>query len=131
MNVLKKLITEFELCPRLCFIDKSPGSTLADELQPALYNARVQSAVDYLQDSLPTFAIVEKVALASKESQQGIILMEKGRFYGMGYGPANTTYDNIDKIKEHITHYPETDYIRGLIYDYANKHPGKRISVRC
>ena len=129
MNVLKRLITDFALCPRLCFIDKSPGTTLADEMQPDLYNARVQSAIEYLHNSLPTFAIVEKVAMPTKETQHGIILMEKGRFYGMGYGPVNTTYDKIDKIKEQITHYPETDYIRGLIYDYANKHPGKRMEV--
>ena len=127
--VLKKLIEEFELCPRLCFIDKTPGSTIADQISSTVYNERVSKAICHLKATLPSFAIVEE--LSSKESKQskGIILMEKGRFLGMGYGPANISYSSIANVKQHITQYPENDYIRSLVYQYATKHPGKKIDL--
>jgi DNA polymerase-3 subunit epsilon len=127
LNLLKELIGNFKLCPKLCYVDVSPGSTLADELNCTEYNERVQNAVQHLKSSLPSFAVVEEVALPKKEDKQGIILMEKGRFYGMGYAPANISYAHIDDVKKHITQYPESEYIRGLVYQYASKYPQRKL----
>ncbi|MGI8634038.1 MAG: exonuclease domain-containing protein, partial [Segetibacter sp.] len=84
LNLLKQLIEQFELCARLCYVDVTHGPTLADDLSAVEYNRRVSNAVEHLKSSLPSFAVVEDVALPKKEDKQGIILMEKGRFYGMG-----------------------------------------------
>lgn len=127
LSLLKKLIAEFDLCARLCYVDVSPGPSLAVQLQPHDYNERVNKAMEYLKTALPSFAVIEDVALPKKEDQQGIILMEKGRFYGMGYVPANVTYTHIDDFKKHITQYPESDYIRGLVYQYATKYPQRKV----
>ena len=127
MSVLKQLVENFELCPRLCFIDKTPGPTLADEVRSPAYNERVQSAINHLKTTLPTFAIVEQLSVPNNNNPQGIILMEKGRFYGMGYAPANISYSLIENVKQHVTPYPESDYIRGLMYQYVSKHPGRKI----
>ena len=127
MSVLKQLVENFELCPRLCFIDKTAGPTLADEVRSPAYNERVQSAVNHLKTTLPTFAIVEQLSVPHNNNPQGIILMEKGRFYGMGYAPANISYSLIENVKQHVIPYPESDYIRGLMYQYVSKHPGRKI----
>lgn len=130
LNLLKKLIEEFDLCARLCFVDVSPGPTLAEELSFEEYNERVNNAIRYLDSSLPSFAVVEDVALPKKEDKQGIILMEKGRFYGMGYLPANVSCTCLNEVKQHVTQYPESDYIRGLVYQYASKYPNRKIELR-
>lgn len=129
-NLLKGLIQDFNLCPRLCYIDISPGSSIVDEekLSVPVYNSRVTSALEYLVNSLPTFAVVENVELPKKEDKQGIILMEKGRFYGMGYVPANLSARHPDELKPHLTAYPENGYIRGLVYQYATKYPERKVT---
>jgi DNA polymerase-3 subunit epsilon len=127
LNILKQLIQQFELCPRLCYVDTSAGATLAEQLTAIDYNERVKNAVEYLKSSLPSFAVVEEVTLPKKEEKQSIILMEKGRFYGMGYVPANVSCTHIDDFKQHITQYPESEYIRGLVYQYATKYPHRKV----
>jgi len=129
LNLLKKLIEEFELCAKLCFVDVSPGVTLAEQLSPEEYNERVNKAITYLRSSLPSFAVVEDIVLPKKEYKQGIILMEKGSFYGMGYLPPNVSCTHIDEVKKHVTQYPESDYIRGLVYQYASKYPQRRVEL--
>ncbi len=129
LNLLKQLIEQFELCSRLCYVDVSPGPTLADEVSSKEYNERVSKAIGHLKGSLPSFAVVEDVALPKTEDKQGIILMEKGRFYGMGYVPANTSFTHIDEYKKHLTQYPESEYIRGLVYQYAIKNPQRRVEL--
>lgn len=129
-KLLRTLITDFNLCPKLCFIDTSPGSSLVDQekLSVPEYNSRVSSALQYLVNSLPTFAVVQQVTLPRKDDKQGIILMEKGRFYGMGYVPANISVSNPDELKAHLTPYPENGYIRGLVYQHATKYPETKVT---
>ena len=103
MNVLKRLVEDFELCPRLCFIDKTPGTTLADEMTFEQYNQRVDTAINHLKATLPTFAVVEKLSVPENNHSHGIILMEKGCFYGMGYSSVNVSSSNIEHIKQQVT----------------------------
>lgn len=125
INLLKQLIEQFKLCPKLCFVDLTGGLTLADELCASEYNQRVSDAVAHLKTSLPSFVVIEDVALPKKEDRRGIILIDKGRFYGMGYAPVNISVSHLDDYKKHVTEYPESDYIRGLVYQYASKNPHK------
>lgn len=129
-QLLKKMIVEFNLCPKLCFIDKSTGQSLVEEesITAEVYNQRVADALNYLKEALPSFAVVENVESQKKEKKQGIILVEKGRFYGMGYVSADVTMKGVDDVKPHITAYPENGYIRGLVYSYASKFPDRKIS---
>lgn len=129
-NLLKKLINGFELCPRLCFVDQSAGVSLVEEysLSPEVYNKRVDDAFEYLMNALPSFAVVENIMAPKKEEKKGIILIEKGRFYGMGYVSPDVSYKGVEDLKPHITAYPENGYIRGLVYSYASKFPERKIA---
>lgn len=127
-TLLKKLINEFDLCPKLCFIDVSPGPSLVEtnDLCCEVYNSRVAAAISHLRNSLPSFAVIENMWLMKQESK-GIVLMENGRFTGMGYVPPHVNVTNLNEVRQHITPYPENGYIRGLVYSYATKHPERRV----
>jgi DNA polymerase III subunit epsilon len=127
-NRLHKLIREFDLDPRLCFVDKSPmleGAENALPLDaPEIYNQRVQLALSSLQQQLPTYAVIGE---GREPNEQSFILMEQGRFLGMGYVPFDVSVSCADDLKTYATVYPETDYIRGMISQYVQKWPGKKV----
>lgn len=90
----------------------------------AAYNNRVEEAIEYLQKLLPTFAVVDDRYDADGRS---CILIEKGRFYGMGYMPGDANVYSAEDLKTYLQVYPENDYIRGLVYQYVQKRPEKKV----
>jgi DNA polymerase-3 subunit epsilon len=142
-NILWKLIRQFELCPRLCFIEKGEGpcqgvkehychGACEHKEPPEIYNQRVQQAVEGLIQSLPTFTLVDD---GRHPEEKSCILVEQGRFYGMGYLPADQAWGrensavDTSELKAFLTRYPENDYMRGLVYQYAEQWPYKRINL--
>ena len=134
-NLLRKLVREFKLCPKLCYLQSShidcqgvPEQSClgACELkEPAAeYNSRVTSCIKFLHKELPTFALLDN---GVQQDEQSCILMEKGRFYGMGYLPTDIAISTVDVLKSYITPYTENDYIRGLVYQHAEKYPDKKV----
>jgi DNA polymerase-3 subunit epsilon len=134
-RLLNKLIRQFNLCPKLCFLQTNDDTCTGiieqychgacnKQESPGDYNARLQNAVEYLEKMLPTFAVLDT---GKHASEQSCILIEKGKFYGMGYVPVNFSVNSLETLKEQITPYPENDYIRGLIYQYAEHRPEKKI----
>ena len=133
-NLLKKLCEQFQLCPKLCFLQSGSIKCVGMEENlcfgaceqkefPHQYNDRVKQCIDYLNRELPTFALMDN---GLQQTEQSCILMEKGRFYGMGYLPGDITAHTIDELKNYLTPYSENDYIRGLVYQYAAKFPHKK-----
>jgi DNA polymerase-3 subunit epsilon len=88
------------------------------------YNHRVLEATDYLEKLLPTFAVMDDRSDAEGRS---CILIEKGRFYGMGYMPNDAAVYSAEELKSYLQVYPENDYIRGLVYQYVQKRPEKKL----
>ena len=126
---LNRLIRDFNLDPRLCFVDKSAvveGSvdSIVSVDPPPVYNERVQLAINSLQQQLPTYAVVDD---GRDPGEQSFILMEQGKFCGMGYVPADISVSNAEDLKTYATMYPESDYIRGMIHQYVQRWPGKRV----
>jgi DNA polymerase-3 subunit epsilon len=72
---------------------------------------------------LPSFIIRDRGRDSSEES---CILIENGRFYGMGYLDKSLQIQDLETLKEQLTVYPENDYMRGLVYSFAEKWPGKK-----
>ena len=134
-NLLKKLVNEFELCPKLCFLqsvniecqsflEKKCKGACEQKESVEKYNARVNECIHHLENELPSFALVEE---GLEESEQSCILVEKGKFYGMGYLPEEINIKQIDELKTYLTPYTENDYIRGMIFQYAERYPYKKI----
>jgi len=135
-QLVKQLIQRFTLCPKLCFMQTAPGPCTGTEeaaclgacehREPAAaYNKRVGEALEWLEEWLPSFAVVDA---GHERDEQSCILMEKGKFYGMGYIPAGVGITSREELKTYLTRYPENDYIRGLVYQYVERYPNKKVS---
>lgn len=136
-RLLKKVCEQFQLCPRLCYLQPSSITCTAmatekclgaceNKEPPEQYNARVNQCIHYLNLQLPTFALFDS---GLNHPEQSCILMEKGRFYGMGYLPGDCCANTLEDLKNYLTPYNENDYIRGLIYEHAAKYPHKKIPL--
>lgn len=125
-NRLRNLVTKFELCPKLCFLQTDPQCVgrqehyckgACDKEESAeLYNQRVLDAIRSLQEEQPSYIIMGN---GRGVGEQSCILMEKGRFYGMGYLTRDIAVTSVELLKDHLTQYPENDYIQNLIRSYA------------
>ncbi|MEP7277129.1 MAG: exonuclease domain-containing protein [Bacteroidota bacterium] len=122
--LLKKMIDEFELNAALCFVTKSTETGTATEAAVA-YNQKVMQAIRSLQEQLPTFLVCD-----GEDENANYFLMERGCFAGMGPLPKKLLQEeNLAAIRENITRYPDNDYVRGLVYQFAEKNPGKKIKI--
>ena len=124
--LLKNMADEFELNPKLCYLDKTILSQKDIEFldPPAKYNGKVKLALQALEKQLPTFAIVDE-GLTKEEKLY--LLIERGSFWGMGYLSAKERIKNLFELKEKIVPYADNDFIRNSIYSYAAANPSKRI----
>ena len=134
-SLLRKLVTEFDLCPKLCFLQSSnikcqsllekKCKGACEQLETAEeYNSRVFQCIDHLETELPTFALVDN---GLEHEEQSCILVEKGKFYGMGYLPSEANIQQLEDVKNYLTPYIENDYIRGIIFKYAERFPYKKV----
>jgi len=137
-TLLRKLIREWDLCPKLCFVQTSDGpcegmkegfckGACDHKESAAQYNLRVDNAVESLMKSLPSFTLLDQ---GRHPDEKSCILVEKGKLYGMGYLPADSQIPDAVELKSYLTPYPENDYMRGLVYQHAARWPNKKIDLR-
>jgi DNA polymerase-3 subunit epsilon len=131
-SILRKIIKQFNLCPRLCFmqtdLDKCQGieegycfGACEQKECPAEYNARVNEAIESLQ-AKPSFAIIEDGLHADERS---CVLVLRGKFYGMGYLPYDIPIAQPAELRDLMTPYKPNNYINNLVNSYAAKFPSK------
>ncbi len=130
-NILTKLIESYGLCPKLCFIQTNNDLCINGEAcactgneKAENYNSKIIAAIKELKQALPTFAIRDE---GRNDEEHSCILIEEGRFYGMGYVSHYFDADNIHQLKNTLTPYQGNDYIRNLVINYAAKHPQKKV----
>lgn len=138
-NLLHKLVRNFNLCPELCSITgctHEAGDEINEEdgipycwaSQGVMkYNEQVRSALNKVEEYLPSFIIKDK---GRHEAEQSCIWVEKGRFYGMGYIDAYADINSQEDIKNLLTPYKVNHYMLQLIYNYAEKYPYKVMQIR-
>lgn len=127
-QILKSLVDKFNLCAKMCFIDVSAGATLVEQLGelPTTYNKRVNAAITYLESQLPTYVIREDDV---NSDEQSCILVEKGKFVGMGKVPKEAEFLNVATVKPLMEQMPENSFVRNLVYQYAQKFPERRMDI--
>ncbi|PAW93728.1 DNA polymerase III subunit epsilon [Mucilaginibacter sp. MD40] len=132
-NLLHNLIETFGLCPKLCFIQKNDQPCIGSNVgqcacegneQPDVYNSKVLAALEQLKQALPTFAIRDE---GRTDDEHSCILIEEGRFYGMGYISHYYNADNLQALKNYLTPYPGNDYIRNMVTGYADRFPQRKV----
>lgn len=128
ITVLRNLADRFGIDHRLCKYGvvnegemhyRPDNSNLPDV---DAHNTLVEEALDYIDTSRPSFAIVDK---GRSKDERSCIWVEKGHFYGMGYIPADIGFADPSDIKEYVTQYKSNQYIMQLLYSFAQKYPGK------
>jgi DNA polymerase III subunit epsilon len=127
-TLLRKLIRDFDLCPRLCFMrastepcdDHCHGACEKKETN-SQYNDRVMLALESLNHQ-PSFAIVDRGLNADESS---CILVENGKLYGMGYFSADVQIHDVESLKEHLQLYKDNSVISNLVMSYAARFPSK------
>ena len=126
--LLKKMVAQFDLNARLCFIDKTPFTKKEDEAlePPGIYNLKIKKALDALSENLSTFVLVDE---GIKEEEKLCLLVERGSFWGMGYLPKSFPIGSSGELKHLLNPYTDNDYIRNNIYAYAEANPHKRIQL--
>ncbi|MBY0536714.1 MAG: GIY-YIG nuclease family protein [Chitinophagaceae bacterium] len=137
-QLLRSLIKEFHLCNKLCFMqsgdidcvgleEKTCKGACVQQESSEKYNKRVMKALEFMNENLPTFAVLDE---GNQANELSCILIEKGRFIGMGYLPSELEVLDVEEIKKHIVLYPENDYIRGLVYSFIEKSPHKKRELK-
>ncbi len=117
-RALWKLVKEFELHPTLCFLD----NTVPNELpEVTSYNQSVNTAIQWISTQKETYLIRDK---------DSYVLIEEGRFYGMGQITNEIDTTAIENIKSQLTEYPENEVIRSMIRNYTDKFPAKVVRMR-
>ena len=130
--ILRKMIKEYQLCPKLCFMQTDTGTCegikegyckgACDQKEKvAKYNYRVLEAIESLQTKA-SFAIIEEGLQAEEQS---CILVIKGKFYGMGYISTDVQVNDLETLQSLLTPYKQNSYISNLINSYAAKFPHK------
>jgi DNA polymerase III subunit epsilon len=133
---LRNVIAQYELCPKLCFLEKGPGpctgiekktckGACTGEEETSVYNKRVKGAIAEMHD-VSSYVIVDK---GLEDTERSCILVDKGKFFGMGYLPCDYTVVNADDIKEYLTSYRGNNYIRNLLTGHKEKFPSAIIDL--
>jgi len=127
--MLKKIVHQFDLNEKLCFIDKSRFTNQDYEnLESAsIYNLKIAKMLAALEQKLPTFAVVDS---GRNEQEKLCLLIERGCFWGMGYLPSTMQLSSAKEIKNLLVPYQDNDTIRKSIYSFAMQYPHKRVSLQ-
>lgn len=126
MVLLRKMLEEFGLNEKLCFLNKLSFDTADKELVGSvkLYNKKVTKAIKALNKQLPTFAVLDAGIRANEKL---CLLIEKGCFWGMGYLPSSLSVVSSNELKEFLQPYQDNDTIRNSIYSFVEAYPEKKL----
>jgi DNA polymerase-3 subunit epsilon len=129
-GVLRKLMKEFSLCPKLCFMQTSNDQCVGimeehcfgacEKTEPFdAYNQRVLKAIASLTQR-PSYVVLDK---GLSDQELSCIMVVQGSFFGMGYLPKNITDINRKAIEEYIQPYKENSFIRNLLNSFYTNNP--------
>jgi len=98
-------------------------SGTASNTYPEAYNNKVEKAIVSLQESQPSYFILDRGRPGLEE--KSCILVENGCFYGMGYIAADQEITDAEALRECINRYPDNHYMMELITQFTSKYPYK------
>ncbi len=119
-RTLWKLVKEHQLHPALCFLNKERGN-LSSLPEIKQYNQNVLKALASLKAEMKTYLL--------NDGEDGYILIEEGKFYGLATLKEPPQLKNIDSIKSLFNPYPENEIILSLIRNYIEKFPSRVIEL--
>jgi len=135
-SMLKELVEEYNLCPKLSGLQNTSGECLNREIglcdgactgheDVETYNDKVSKA---LENGLGkgTFAFV---GAGRNVDEQAVVLIEHGMYTGYGFVPEDQGMSSVKQIKNFINNYPEDQDVQKILAMYIKK-PGDQKLVR-
>lgn len=130
-------VKDFDLCPKLCGIQKSTGACFdykygqckgaCDYKETASeYNIRLEEALAAFSPAEKSYAIL---GAGRHEEEQSVILVENGIYHGFGFYENELAFTGIDDVKNVITPYKTTAEIEQYIQTYINSATGKIVEL--
>ena len=113
-NTLWQWVREHNLHPALCFLDKS-NKTLDGLPTVEEHNAVIDRILKSVKEEKKTYLI--------KETGDNYILVEEGRFYGMGKIEDAQLIAQLEQLKLMLTPYPENEVIRSMLKTHVERYP--------
>lgn len=134
-NVLQKWVEEYELCEKLCHLEKSEGPCFqytiekchgaCIEKEPGpIYNERVKKLIDSHSYKNQNMLLI---APGRELDEKCAFLIEEGEFKGIGYYNLNHQIKNIEIIRSIITPMKNDRDAQHIIQSYLRKN--KRIKI--
>lgn len=135
LATLRNFGQQFNLCPKLCSIQKNINPCLGkDDLQclgacegkesPEIYNARVKLFLNTLLQEAQNYLIIDD---GRNRLESSCIVMEKGNFYGMGYLSKTQIPTKLEEAKSLVTPYPSYKFIEKVLSDFIAINPEKQV----
>ncbi len=131
-RILYSLVQKYELCMKLCQlyrtrtacfdyqIKKCKGACIKEEA-PEIYNQRAKKAIE----SLHIYAGKSFMILANGKNHQenGLIVVEKGRYLGFGYIDKTESISNIEDAKKFIKKMVDNRDTQKIISKWIENYP--------
>ena len=117
----RKMLQQFSLNETYSFAFTSAPALDKTEIEQ--HNASLQSAIGYLDEHLPNLAILQDGEDMTGQPSTICYVMEKGKFTGMACVEKNAALINWETCKKAVTPYPDYDFIRTALLNYAERNP--------
>lgn len=121
MAVARKILQQYSLDEHYSFAFTSAPPM--DKEKIALHNSTLKLAIAYLAGYLPSFAILQKGDDALGKPSTICFVVEKGKFTGMSFIDNDAPLSNIEDFKNAVEPYPDYDFIRSALLNYAERNP--------
>lgn len=129
VNKLNSLVTEFNLCPKLCFIQRNTEKCINPDCKgacekkekPKSYNKRVSKAIEALEEELGSFVIIDEGRSAGEKS---MVKVQRGKLAGVGFFD-EAYVQNLEEANDLLKPIESNEYLMNVILSYTLQHPQK------
>ncbi len=118
-QTLFKLCNEFDIHPSLFFLSKETTTELPTTNH---HNKKVEEILLHIQQQNTTYLI--------HDGALNYVLVENGKFYGIGKFESIITETSLDQIKPQITTFPENLVVQSYVKNYIHKYPDSIVMLK-
>ncbi|MEQ8925642.1 MAG: exonuclease domain-containing protein [Fulvivirga sp.] len=137
-HYLMGVMKEFELCPKLCGIQKVGGEcydvklgnckgACCGEESVKSYNSRLEEAIKSFDNDDRSLAILGE---GRNEDEQTLIVIEKGAYLGFGFYDREQPFSSLEEAKLLIDLHKPTVEINNYLNSYINSAEAKVVELK-
>ncbi len=136
-NTLKKLLSSWSLCERLCGLSLQPGAcrryeagfcngACIDKEAPAIYNQRVQQAMENIRNHPENFLVIGP---GRNHTERSLVMVQNGIFQGFGYIDMDCQVQSPEEVRQYLKTLPDNQEMYHIIAGYLQQKPSDQIIV--